>query len=336
MNDKSKKVSMQSIADAAGVSLSTVSFVLNGKEKEGRISEEVSRKVQRVAKKMNYQINELARSLRTGFSQTIALVIADISDVFFGSLAYHLQEYAESKGYTMIILNTGEKEERLQSIFTILKNRQIDGILMVPVTNIEEGKIEQLNPNIPMVFIDRYFKKLDTSRVIINNYEVSKMATQLLIGKGCRKIAMVSFHESLMHIQDRKQGYMDALKSVNALDESLICEVDYRNSKEEIVEFFTEKSGKPFGIDGLLIATGGLSEVTIRSMVNLGVKLQSDVQIIGFGRIDVAVGVSIPYIKQPMEEICKNALDILIDQIKSRNRKVIDCVVSASIVTDQI
>ncbi|MDR0713140.1 MAG: LacI family transcriptional regulator [Bacteroidales bacterium] len=327
---------MQSIADAAGVSRSTVSFVLNGKEKEGRISETVAKKVRLTAKKMNYQINGIARSLRTGCTNTIALVIADISDVFFGTLAYHLQEYAESKGYALIIINTGEKKERLQPVFNMLSNRQVDGIIMVPVSNIEEGKIEDLNPDIPMVYVDRYFKTLTTSRVIINNYEVSKMATQLLIGKGCRKIALVSYTESLMHIQDRKQGYMDALSAVDALDSQFICEVGYFGLKYEKVMDFLKEKYTTCGIDGLLMATGGLTSVASRCLLHLGIKPQLDIQLVGFGRIDVATGVSIPYVKQPMEEICRHSLDILLNQIESKTEKRINCVLPASIVTDSI
>ncbi|MDR1667545.1 MAG: LacI family transcriptional regulator [Bacteroidales bacterium] len=334
--DPVKRVSMQSIADVVGVARSTVSFVLNGKEKEGRISEEVAQKVRLTAKKMNYQINGIARSLRTGSTHTIALVIADISDVFFGTLAYHLQEYAESKGYALIIINTGEKKERLQPIFNMLANRQVDGIIMVPVSNIEEGRLEGLNPNIPMVFVDRYFKTLQTSRVIINNYEVSKMAAQLLIGKGCRKIAMISYSESLMHIQDRKQGYIDALSAVNALDRQLICEVGYFGLKSEKIMDFLKEKYTTCGIDGLFLATGGLTSATSRCLLHLGIKLQVDVQLVGFGRIDVVTGVSIPYVKQPMEEICKHSFDILMDQMESRTEKRIDCILPASIVTDRI
>ncbi|MDR1155680.1 MAG: LacI family transcriptional regulator [Bacteroidales bacterium] len=333
---KSHKVSMQNIADAVGVARSTVSFVLNGKEKEGRISKEIAQKVQAAAKAMNYQINELARSLRTGSSNTIALVIADISDPFFGTLAYYLQEYAESKGYAMIIINTGEKQERLAPIITMLTNRQVDGIIMVPVSGIEEGKIEQINPDIPMVFIDRYFKTLNTSRVCINNYEVSKMATQLLIRKGCKRIVFISYRESLMHLQDRKRGFVDTLSANHLLDESLICEVDYHNRQVETVEFLKKILEPANHIDGILTATGGLSSIAIRCMANMGIKLQSDVQVVAFGRVDTAVGVSIPYVKQPMEEICRYSFDILMNRIKSSDSKAIDCVVPASIVTDQI
>lgn len=325
---------MQSIADAAGVARSTVSFVLNDKVKERRISEEVAKKVREVAKNMNYQFNEVARSLRTGNTRTIALVVADISDVFFATLAYHFQEYAEEKGYILIIVSTDEKKERLSPILEMLANRQVDGILMVPVANIEDGVIEQLNPKIPMVFIDRYFQSFTTSRIIIENYEVSKMAVQLLIGKGCKKIAFISYQDSLVHMQERKRGYIDALSIVGLYDEALVCEVGYFNFKNDIIDFLNEKLHGPSAVDGIFIATGGLSSVTIRYLVNMGIKLQSDIQLIGFDRIEIATGVSIPYVKQPMTEICKNSFDILLNQIHSKESKPVDCRLSASIVTD--
>ncbi|MDR1675824.1 MAG: LacI family transcriptional regulator [Tannerella sp.] len=326
-----QRVSMQRIADEAGVARSTVSFVLNGKEKEGRISEEVARKVRLTAQNLNYQINEVARGLRTGYSNTIALVVADVSDVFFGAMAYHIQEYAESKGYALIIINTGEKQERLSSVFKTVMNRQIDGILMIPVVNMEEGTLERLNPGIPMVLIDRYFKSLATSRVIINNYEVSRIATQLLIDRGCRNIALISFRESLMHIQDRKRGFTDVLYACRLLDEALICEADYRDYRQTIVDFLSRTVHR---IDGLFIATGGLSSIVIRSMVRLGIRLQSDVQIVGFGRIDAATDVSIPCVKQPLEEICRKSLDILLERIKSQKNEIVDCVIPATIVAE--
>jgi len=328
------KVSMQSIADAVGVARSTVSFVLNGKEKEGHINEEIAEKIRKKAEEMNYEFNAIARSLRTGRSYTIALVVANISDVFFGTLAYHIQEYAEKRGYLLVIINTGEKKDRLAPIFKMLANRQVDGIIMVPVTNIESDFIEKLNPHIPMVYVDRYFETFNTSRIRINNYEVSKMATQLLIGKGCKRIALVSYHETLMHIQERKRGYIDALSANNCYAEDLICEASYSNSKDRIADFLKEKLRENLAIDGIFMATWGLSSVTIRCLMDMNVKLQSDVQLIGFGNIDVITSVPIPYIKQPMLEMCKNSLDILLNRIESPENKPVDCKLPASIITD--
>ena len=333
---KSNKVSMQTIADAVGVARSTVSFVLNGKEKEGRISDEIAQKVRTAAQSMNYQVNEVARSLRTGITNTVALIIDDISDLFFAKLAHHLQKYAESKGYALIIVSTGDNPERLTHIFNMLRNRQVDGIIMVPIANIEDGKIEQCNPDIPMVFVDRYFKSLNTGRVRINNYEVSKMAAQLLIGKGCKRIIFITYRESLMHLQDRRQGFIDALSIHQLYDESLVCEVDYPTRQEEIVDFLQNSFSSGHTIDGVFVSTGGLSAIAIRCMVSMGVRLQTDVEVIAFGRVDVAVGVSIPYVRQPLEKMCKHSFDILMNRIKSPDNKTVDCVVPASIVTDTL
>ncbi|MDR1718899.1 MAG: LacI family transcriptional regulator [Dysgonamonadaceae bacterium] len=332
--EKIKKVSMQDIADAAGVARSTVSFVLNGKEKEGRISESIAQKVREVAKRMNYQFNAIARSLRTGRSYTVALVVADISDVFFGTLAYHLQECAEEKGYLLVIMNTGEKQKRIAPVFNMLANRQVDGIIAVPVSNTESNSIEQLCPNIPIVFVDRYFKTFNTSRVRIDNYEISKTATQLLLGKGCKRIAIISYKETLMHIYERKRGYIDALKANHCYDESLVCEVNYFDHKDHLAQFLKEHLQQPHAIDGIFMATGGLSSATIHCLADMGVKPQTDVQLIGFGRIDTASDVSIPYVKQPMLEICKHSLSILLDQIESPEKSIVDCVLPASIVID--
>jgi LacI family transcriptional regulator len=210
---------------------------------------------------------------------------------------------------------------------------------VVPLTNIEEGKIEQINPDIPMVFVDRYFDTLKTSRVRINNYEVSKMATQLLIGKGCKRIMFISYRENLMHLQDRKRGFIDALSFHQLLDESLICEVDYPTRHEEIVAFLKKHFLQGKEIDGVFISTGGLSSIAIRCMVSMGVRLQSDVEVIAFGQVDAAVGVSIPYVKQPLEKMCKHSFDILMNRIKQSDAddtKAVDCIVPASIVTDPI
>jgi len=325
---------MQNIADTVGVARSTVSFVLNGKEKEGHISKEVARKIRRTAKIMNYEVNEVARSLRTGHSRTLALIVANISDMFFANLAYNIQEYAEKKGYMLVIINTGEKKERLAAIFNMLKKRQVDGILMVPVTSIESDFIEQLNPNIPMVYVDRYFQTFNKSRIHINNYEVSKMATQLLFGKGCKKIAFISYRETLMHIHERKRGYIDVMTENNCFDKNLICEVDYSNPKDSITDFLQEKFKKNSAIDGIFMATWGLSSITIRVLMDMNIKLQSDVQLIGFGNINIITSTPIPYIKQPMLELCKLSLDILLNHIESKNNNPIDCTIPASIVIE--
>jgi DNA-binding LacI/PurR family transcriptional regulator len=117
------------------------------------------------------------------------------------------------------------------------------------------------------------------------------------------------------------------------LDETLICEADYLHYKEDVIDFFNRTAHR---IDGLFITTGGLSSVAIRTMAKKGIQLQSDVQVVGFGRIDAVTDVDIPYVRQPLEEIGKKSFDILLERIKSQENELIDCVIPATIVTDQL
>ncbi len=98
-----KRVSMKDIAEAAGVSTALVSYVLNGKEKESRVGEEMAKKIKVIARELNYQPNHVAKSLRSGKTHTIGLIIADISNPFFANIARVVEDEAKRSGYTVII-----------------------------------------------------------------------------------------------------------------------------------------------------------------------------------------------------------------------------------------
>ena len=132
---KKKKVSIQDIADKLGVSKGTVSLVLSGKAEGSRISDEMSKKVKETAEEMNYQPNEIARSLSTGKTMTIGVIVTDISNEFFGNLTFHIQEQAKKYGYTVITTNTNESLDEFSNAVTTLLNKQVDGIIFVPVDN---------------------------------------------------------------------------------------------------------------------------------------------------------------------------------------------------------
>ncbi|MEZ4905894.1 MAG: LacI family DNA-binding transcriptional regulator [Spirosomataceae bacterium] len=107
-----KKVSMKDIAQKAGVSIALVSYVLNGKAKESRVGEEMAKKIKAIAQELNYQPNHLARSLKSGKTHTIGLIIADISNPFFANIARVIEDEANKNGYTVIIGSSDEKADK--------------------------------------------------------------------------------------------------------------------------------------------------------------------------------------------------------------------------------
>ncbi|MDR3266112.1 MAG: LacI family transcriptional regulator, partial [Tannerella sp.] len=132
-----KNISMQDIANKLGVSKGTVSLVLSGKAKDNRVSEAMSKKVKQTAQEMNYRLNEVARSLRTGQTKSIGVIVTDISNEFFGLLTYHIQEQAKRYGYMVITTNTNENLEEFESMVATMLNKKVDGFIIVPV---EKGR----------------------------------------------------------------------------------------------------------------------------------------------------------------------------------------------------
>lgn len=170
-----KQVSLKDIAERVGVSSATVSLVLNGKEKGGRVGVEMSGKIRNVAKELNYKPNNLARSLRMGRSQAIGLIVADITNPFFADLSFQIQEYAEKLNYTVIITNINESVEKMNRMIDILKTYRVEGLLIIP-PQFGEHLLKKLDDNkVPLVLIDRHFA--DNQPV----FEMGKRAVDLLI-----------------------------------------------------------------------------------------------------------------------------------------------------------
>jgi LacI family transcriptional regulator len=228
------KVSLKLIAKEMGVSAATVSLVLNGKNGNGRVGKEISQKILDKAKELNYTPNNLAQGLKMGKSKAIGLIVADISNIFFGTLALHIQNCAQQKGYTVIIGNTNEQLPEMEKMINILKSRQVDGLIMTPTEGSEELILGLAKEKMPMVLVDRAFPSIKTNSVLINNYEISYKAAQELIKRGCKNIALLTYKQDHFHINERKRGCLEALKDAKIYKAENIKEVRYENLKEDI------------------------------------------------------------------------------------------------------
>jgi len=330
-----KRTSIKDIAEELGISNATVSLVLSGKAKDGRVSFEMAEKIKETAKLMNYHANGLARGLRMGHSQTLGLIVADISNPFFGSLAFQIQKEAEKFDYTIIIANTNESDEKMEKIIEILKSRQVDGFIIVPTEHSETLVDELRESKTPMVLIDRYFPNIHTSNVVVDNYRASYEATNLLISDGSKRIALVIYNSNMSHIQDRRNGFIDALNKAQIYDPKLVCKVNYGHIEEDIakgMDKFMSMEDKP---DGIFFTTNTLSIIGLKEMIKRGIKIQDDIKIVCFDEND-AFNFDrnpIPYVKQPIEQMGSLAVDILVNQITRQDVNVITSCLSAEIIS---
>lgn len=327
-----KKVSIKDIAQKAGVSNATVSLVMNDKNKNGRVSREKAEEIKRIAKEMNYQPNVVARSLQSGRSHTIGLLVADISNPFFASLAFFIQERSEKAGYAVIIMNTNESDTQMEKMINILKNRQVDGYVIVPTKRGEHSLQDLLDVNAPLVLVDRYYPSLQTYNVMLDGYQASFQAAKLLMEKGCRKIGLVVYGGTQSHMSDRRYGYVDALRSADLYRPELVCEVNFNSLEEDMSDAISYLLDQ--GVDGIYFVTISISLLGIRYLFEQGVKIQEDVQVVCFDKSEVFdyMPKPIPYVLQPIEAMGNKAVDLLLAQMKSDERVPQSCKLPATLV----
>lgn len=325
---------MKVIAHELGVSAATVSLVLNGKNKNGRVSREVSEKIMAKAAELNYVPNSLAKGLKMGHSKSIGLIIADISNVFFGTLALHIQNFAEQMGYTVIIGNTNENPEEMLKMITFLNSRQVDGLIITPTEGGEFMVKALLEKEKPLVLVDRIYPDIHTASVMINNFEISYRSTRQLLNRGCNNPAFISYKQDQYHTNERKRGYLEAMQDAGHHVTDKIKEVSYQNLQEDMdgaIEELLQMSPK---VDAIFFATNSISISGIRSLLKKGLLVQKDIQVMCFDESEAILlfPFRVPYVKQPIEEMGKQALELLIGQIERKEKPGQQIVLEAELI----
>lgn len=334
-----KKVLLKDIAEKMGVSTALVSYVLNGKEKEARISEPVAKKIRKAAAEMNYQPNLIARGLKFGRTNTIGLIVADISNPFFATMARNIELEAQKNGYTVLFGSSDEQLEKSWNLINTFLNRQVDGLIITPVAG-SQSQIEDLkSKGVPFVLMDRGFKDVETNVVVTDNHDAMYNAVKLLTKNGYGKIGMIAYDTSLTHMQDRIQGYKDALKDAGIRFQSKwLVSVPYKDYKKHVAEAITKLLGKKTNApDALVFATNSISVQALKIIHAKKLIVPDDLGIISFDESDTFefFYASITYIKQNLNEISSKAVQSLIKTINSTSQKVLKVVVPSAIVVGE-
>ncbi len=223
-----KRTSIKDIAGKLGVSTTLVSFVLNGKGKEKRVSAAMAAKIVSTAREMHYSPNQIARSLRKGATNTIGLIVADIANPFFGVLARTIEDEAGKHGFDVLIGSSDEDRDKSASLIEIFLNRQVDGFIIVPVEGTEEQIDTLQKTDIPVVLVDRYFPAVQSvSHVVLDNFRATYDATAYLAQKGYRKTGLIAYESSMVHVSERIRGYEEAMKAAGLEKNITVMRIPY-------------------------------------------------------------------------------------------------------------
>ena len=316
-----KKVSISDIARKAGVSVSTVSFVMNDKAVKMRISLEVIEKVENVAREMGYRPNQLARGLRTGKTKTIGLIVENISNAFFATLAKSIEDEAKRYDYKVVYCSTDNDEDKARDLINMLSQRQVDGYIITPTLNLGEDIRRLQAENKPVVLIDRYFPQHDEiPAVLVDNYEGVSRGMDYLLGKGYRKIALVTIETQMAHMKDRLRAYSDALARHSITpDDRIVRIVPYNSDHEaaliEIVELLSS-AGKE--VDAVFFLTNYLGVLGIEAIKKLQIRIPEQLAVLCFDDNDIfrLYTPTISVIRQPVEAIGQKAMQTLVERLR--------------------
>ena len=296
-----KKISLKDIAEAAGVSTALVSFVLNGKKKEYRVGEETAQRILKIANEMNYQPNLAAKSLRSGKTKTIGLVVSDISNPFFSQLARVLEDEATKRGYTVLFGSSDEDKDKMTRVVSNLINKGVDGLIIVPCDNSEKSIASLVNNNIPIVLFDRYFPEINVSYVALNNFNASYISTKHLLNAGYNAPCMVAYDVNLKR---------------NLANVVFLRQDAPRKSADRLLPKMIDG-----GVDAFLFATNMISLACLYTIKDMGEGIIGKIGLVGFDGNPVFdfFDAPISYIHQPIDVLVQKALEILIDIIINGN-----------------
>lgn len=320
--NKSKQMSItiHDIAAKAGVSLSTVSRVLNGKAKKYRISPKTEETILQFAEELNYRPNKMAQGLRLKKSHTIGLVVPDISNPFFAYVTRVIQTKAYEMGYSLIVCNTNEDLSTEIEQIELMKSKVIDGFIVMPVGTDYRHLETLIRKKHPLVLLDRCFDALQTSSVVVDNYEGAYLATAYLIECGHKKIGIIQGLPDTYTNTERMRGYLDALRENNIeVKSQYIVGKDYRRESGYIeTKLLLNLEERPTAIftTSDLITLGAL-----QAIVEDNYKIPDDISIVSFDDTDFAPFLFSPLtaVRQPKELMGEIAVKMLIDAMNGEN-----------------
>lgn len=313
-----KKVSIKDVANLANVSIASVSYVLN-KMPNNRISENTANRIQEAAKKLNYRPNKIAKSLKTNKTKILGFIVADIANPFFGQIAKILEEEALKIGYTIIVGSSGENNEKFDKLINFFIDQQVDGLILAPVEKSENSFLKLDQEKFPYITLDRHLSGLNSSGIEINNKEISYQATKTLIRKGAKSPLLVSYETTLMNLLDRDFGFYEALKENNlSKTEAIKVRIDQiqKDVYTGLEKHFTQNT-RP---DAIYFTSNKLAFSGLRYLLKNNINIPKDVQVIAFDESDAyeLFPVEISYIKQPLDDIAKNALEMILKIINKQ------------------
>lgn len=317
MVSNKKPTTIKDVAKKAGVSISTVSRVINDSKP---VTNEVKQRVLDVIKETGYVPNPLARSLVTKKSQLIGVLVPEVTDTFSAEVLNGIEEISKMYNYDILLANTySEKELEMKNI-NLLRAKQVEGIVMI-CRDIDEEIVNMIeNCGIPAVYVSKTARDFDIYNVSVQNAPATRDMTQFLIDRGHKNIALLKTSYDISNIADaRLHGYQEALKNNDIpYNENIVktCGATYKEGYSTAKELLTENKN----IDAIF-STGDEAAIgAINACLDMGYKVPEDISVVGFNDIKFAkmFRPKLTTVYQPLFDMGAVAIRMVIKMIKGQ------------------
>jgi len=309
-----RTTSMKDVATLAGVSVGTVSNVLNRPE---AVSEATRRKVEDAINKLGWIRNEAARSLRAGRSHSVGLVVMDIANPFFTDLAHGVEDVMADAGYSVLLGNSAQRLDRENVHLEQLGRQRVSGVVLAPVA--ADVRIQTLRQfGIPVVLADRADTSADMCTVSVDDFAGGRLAAAHLLEQGHTRLAFVGGKDDIRQVRERREGATREVQ-MSAPDAAVLAipteHLDIaagRTVAESLLVM--PATDRPTGVFAAndLVAIG-----LLQGLMTRGLHVPEDVAIIGYDDIEFAAAAAVPLssIRQPRAELGRRAAELLLAEI---------------------
>lgn len=276
-----KKTTLKDIALDTGFSINTVSHALNDQDDISRATKEL---IMESARRLEYIPNSTAVSMRSGKTHTIAVIMPDISSLYFPIMIKLLEKELVKRKYNIIIMNTNEKAEKEMDCVISAISKNVDGVIICPCQQNTEALDLMERNNIPFVLMGRYFQDVCYESVVMDDVQCGYEATKYLIRKGHRKILYACAPLFISSASERKQGYEKALREVGIpLDESLVREGISCAGYEKIAEDIAQHR---LDCTAIFSFSDMMAWGIVNRLLKKGIRVPEDISVIGVDNLE--------------------------------------------------
>lgn len=310
---------IRDVARRAGVSVSTVSAVLN---KNKPVSSELAARVEAAVRELRYRPSGLARSLSLRRSRLVGLVVPSIVSPFYPPLIAAVEETLDAAGYALLLADSAESAERERTVVEALRGRGIDGLLLAPAAAASSVLVDELvAEGLPLVLVARRVAGVPVDTVVCDNHGAARQATEHLIAQGRRRIAFLNLTTTISTARDRLEGYCAALRAAGLpVDERLVTVVERSEAAGRAgARALLQQEPRP----DALIACNQLSAVgALAAAAELGLRVPQDLAVVGYDDFPWTARLAPPLtvVAQPIAELGRTAATRLLRQLEREGR----------------